>query len=109
MRPVLHGDIVAAARVLLRMPRDQRRSELWRMLKHADAADRYRKRLGKGHPKWGNGSLMAVAMGREMVGEPFLDDPEYCRCMVDVFEVLIMSRCEKSSFSRTRNLRRLAR
>ncbi|WP_457648937.1 DUF7742 family protein [Profundibacter sp.] len=109
MRPVLHGDVVAAALVLLRLPVLVRRDVMRDMLEQAAAADMYRKRLGKGHPLWGNGSLMAVAMRRERASEPFLDDPDYCRCLITVFSTLLEWRSERAKFSRRRRKCRSAR
>ncbi|WP_194295022.1 DUF7742 family protein [Profundibacter amoris] len=109
MRPVLHGDVVAAALVLLRLPVSARTDAMRDMLEQAAAADLYRKRLGKGHPAWGNGSLMAVAMRWDRASEPFLDDPDYCRCLITVFSELLAWRSERAMFSRKRRKCRLAR
>jgi len=79
------------------------------MLERASIADLYYKRLKRGHPVWGNGSLMAIAKTREMAAEPFLDDQAYCRCFVIVFEELIKWRSERASFNRSRKSRRFAR
>ncbi len=106
MRPVLHGDVAAAARVLLRRPHHVRRAIMRQMLEQASIADLHYKRLKRGHPIWGNGSLMAVAITQDMAPEPFLDDQEYCRCFVTVFEELIKWRRERASFSRPRKTRR---
>ena len=107
MRPVLHSDIVAAARVLLALPKEGRLQAMRKMLERAGAADLYRKRFRKHHPDWGNGSLMAVAMRYKMRPEPFMDDLDYCRCLMLVFESLLSWRCEKAALNRTRNLCRL--
>lgn len=107
MRPVLHGDIVSAARVLLRLPSIERRAIMRQMLDQASIADLYYKRFGRGHPVWGNGSLMAVATMQDMAREPFLDDLVYCSCFVHVFEELIRWRSERASFNRPRRKRRL--
>lgn len=96
MRPVLHGDVSAAARVLLSVPEVDQRELMLQMLERASVADVYYKRLGRGHPVWGNGSLMAVALNYDMTAEPFLDDPAYCRCWVVVFETLIGWRSERA-------------
>ncbi|SMX42001.1 DUF7742 family protein [Actibacterium lipolyticum] len=88
MRPVLHGDVVAAARVLLATPASKRSFIMAEMLSRASAADAYRKRFGRAHFRWGNGSLMAVAYGYEMRPEPFLDDADYCSCLAQVFDAL---------------------
>lgn len=107
MRPVLHGDVVAAARVLLKVADDERRRLMWEILWRASVADVYYKRLGRGHVSWGNGSLMAASMSYDMAPEPFLDDPTYCSCWVVVFEVLILWRSERALFNRPRNQRKL--
>lgn len=109
MRPILHSDVAAAARVLLRCHHHLRRQLMRQMLEQASTADSYYKRLKRGHPVWGNGSLMAVALVQDMAPEPFWDDPEYCRCFVMVFEELIRWRCERASFNQPRKTRRLQR
>jgi len=99
MRPVLHSDVVAAARVLLRLPDGCRRREMRRLLEQAAVADLYRKRLRQVHPQWGNGSLMAAAGARDMAPEKFLDDPDYCCCLMLVFEVLLDWRREREEIN----------
>lgn len=99
---------MAAALVLLWLPVAARSRVMRDMLEQAAAADLYRKRLGKGHPAWGNGSLMAVAMGRDRAAEPFLDDPDYCRCLIMVFTTLLEWRSERAVFNRRRRKYRLA-
>lgn len=89
MRPVLHGDVVAAARALLPLPEAERPAAMARLLAEADAADRYRRRMGRVHRLWGNGSLMAAAMARPLPPEPFLADPDYLRCLIVVLEALL--------------------
>lgn len=95
MRPVLVGDVIAVARVLIVL-----REEDWigcvdRLLWQAQVADRYRQRLGKLHPAWGNGSLMA-AIGAEpkAEAEPFLSDLRWLRalsCVLDRLRVAKLS------------------
>lgn len=102
MRPVLHGDVVAAARALLNVAEADRRVVMQQMLERACVADLYYKRIGRGHPVWGNGSLMAVAMSYDLAPEPFLDDPAYCSSWVVVFEGLISWRSERAAFNRPR-------
>lgn len=85
MRPVLYGDISAVARALLCHPARGRVSLFDRMIVEAEAADKYRKRYGRAHVNWGNGSLMAVANTRPQADEPYLDCPEYCCVMALVF------------------------
>jgi hypothetical protein len=89
MRQILHGDVVAAATVITRLAPDLRAKAVWRMLEGADAADRYRKRLGRPHPRLGNGSLMAAARNEADASEPFLSDLEYLRCVEVVIQMLV--------------------
>jgi len=104
MRPVLHGDVVAAACALLPLAEEERAPALRGMLARAVAADAYRRRFGRAHPDWGNGTLMAVARRPgQGVREPFLDDPDYCRCMALVFETLVDWRAERATLSRARS------
>jgi hypothetical protein len=77
MREITHGDIRAAARVLLAY-----RQEMWpglmaRMLEDAHCADRCRKALGRVHPKLGNGTLMSVALAHQPMPEPVASDQAY--------------------------------
>ncbi|WP_136442345.1 hypothetical protein [Pacificoceanicola onchidii] len=89
MRPVLHGDVRAAARALLSVPACAREGLARRLVAQAEAADRYRKRMGRAHPFWGNGTLMAAALGRGAVAaDRRLDDVEFADCFVAVLEAL---------------------
>lgn len=86
MRPVLHGDVVAAARALLCVPLGQRWRAARDLVAQADAADRYRRHFGRAHPDWGNGTLMAAALARTTAPERRLDDPEYGECLILALE-----------------------
>ncbi|MEL6645100.1 MAG: hypothetical protein AAFQ79_14300 [Pseudomonadota bacterium] len=68
------ADAVLAARVLARLSGRLRLWALYRMLREAEAAGAHRVRHDRMHPIWGDGSLMAVALRRPRVAEPFLDD-----------------------------------
>lgn len=89
MRPVLHGDVSAAARVLLTVPQRNRDRLCAIMIAEAELADRYVARTGKLHPQFGNGSLMAAAHGRRLANEPGFDDLQYCQCFEIVLRHLI--------------------
>lgn len=89
MRPALHGDAVAAARVLVTVPETARAGTLAQMLARADAADAYRKRFGRAHPQWGSGTLMSLAQrGAVLRPEPDLGQSAYCRCLALVYAML---------------------
>jgi len=64
MRPVGLGDLVAAAGALAAVAPDQRRALMARLLAEARAADVFRRREGRIHPAFGNGTLMAAALAR---------------------------------------------
>ncbi|KIC22639.1 DUF7742 family protein [Leisingera sp. ANG-Vp] len=75
-RPLLPGDVSAAARALLAVPAGARNALCRRIFGGAAEALAY----GKLHPRWGDGSLSAAARGYRLADEPFLDDPEYLAC-----------------------------
>ncbi len=89
MRPVLHGDVVTAARALCAAPAAGRAGLAARLLMEAGAADAYRRHTGRRHPAWGDGTLQAAAARRPLAPEPRLDDPVYAECMLLVFEALV--------------------
>lgn len=89
MRPVLIGDVIAVARVIVVLPEEQWSRRVDQLLWRAKVADLYRKRLGKPHPTWGNGGLMA-ATGAEPKAptEPFLSDLQWLRALSCVLDRL---------------------
>ncbi len=92
MRPVLPGDITAAARVLLAVPAQRRTSLARRLIDEASAADRYCQCHHMVHPRWGNGTLSAAAHGHDMQRESGFGDPDYMECQLRVFEALLAPR-----------------
>jgi len=92
MRPVMHGDLVAAARVLRALPAPARAAAARRLIAEADAADRYRKQFGRGHSRFGTGSLMVAAGRWPKVAEPGLDDAGYLHCLGVVLAALAARR-----------------
>ena len=85
----MHGDVVAAARVLYSMPESLRDAAIAQLLQESVWANRHRKAHGRVHPVWGDGSLMSAALNRRPVAEPPLSDADYCDCLARVFEALI--------------------
>ncbi|WP_380052806.1 hypothetical protein ACFE33_09830 [Falsihalocynthiibacter sp. SS001] len=79
----------SAACALLKLPEEARAGAFDEMLMQAEAADKYRKVTGRAHPRWGNGSLMAVARTHPIAREPFLDHLEYCAILAMIFERLL--------------------
>lgn len=88
LRQLMHTDAIAAARVLLRHPRERWPWVLHRMLTEAAMAHAWRRRTGRAHPRWGDGSLMAAALRRPSANEPPLSDPAWCRLMAYVYLAL---------------------
>jgi hypothetical protein len=94
MRALAPADISTAARVLLCLPEEARGAAITRMIDEADAADRYRKRLGQGHPFWGNGTLEAAARHRPLAAPRSLSDAGYLACLALVVDALLAHRLE---------------
>ena len=85
---LMHTDAVAAARVLLRHPRERRPWILHRMLAEAAIAGDWRRRTGRLPPRWGDGSLMSAALRRQPASEPSLADPAWCGSVAYVYLAL---------------------
>lgn len=58
------------------------------MLVEAASADDWRRRTGRVHPRWGDGTLMSAALRRPSANEPPLSDPTWCRLMAYVYLAL---------------------
>lgn len=91
----MHGDVVAAARVLLGVRDDGRRSVCRRMIVEAHAGHRYFRRFQRPHLLWGNGSLMSAAFKRQMLPEPGFSDTQYCGCFEMVLHELMAWRADR--------------
>jgi hypothetical protein len=94
MRRVLHGDVVAVARALLAVKETARAGLVHKLMDQATRAEKYRRLHGRVHPFWGDGSLEVAASAQRQVAEPYLDAPEYCTCMLVVFEALAKRRTQ---------------
>jgi hypothetical protein len=92
MRHLAPSDLTAAARALLPLAPPERPRAMARMIAEAEAADRYRKRAGRAHALWGNGTLEAAARGREIAPQPSLSDTDYLSCLAEVLDALVAHR-----------------
>lgn len=92
MRPVLLTDLRAAAAVLAAAPEADWPGLAQRLVSEADAADRYRKRFGRAHCRFGTGSLMAAANRYRHMPEPADMTVQLMRAMIVVLSALV-SRC----------------
>lgn len=78
MRGLSHGDLSLVARLLWCVPKGAWAGMMAEVLIHANAADRYRKRLGRPHADWGDGSVASyVGMNFDLPSEPFLSAEGY--------------------------------
>ena len=85
MRPFCPADLTAAARLLWCTPFEDRNPCLFRLFSCADAADRYRKRLGKCHALWGDGSIAGyIGMNFDLPAEPPLSARGYLEAKLAV-------------------------
>lgn len=92
MRPFALPDLNMAARVLLTMPEGERPKAMRRLIRQAEAADWYRKRLGRAHPLWGNGSIEAVARSQKMVPPQQFSNTDYLACMALALRLVVEHR-----------------
>lgn len=88
LRPPVLGDVICAARALLAVPPEARAERLICLMDEAAKAARHVEAIGRGHPRLGDGSLMAAALSGAVVKEPSLSDRDYCRCLAMVLEAL---------------------
>jgi len=92
MRRVLHQDIVALARCLLRVGVAQRTQYARRCVQVAGLGDRWRQRTGKAHPLFGDGTLQSACARLPKAAEGYPDEPEYAACLVTALESVIACR-----------------
>lgn len=89
MRPVTHGDILAAARVLLSVPDAAWPATLQDLLDKAARADRQRQIAGALAAGSGNGTLMAAALARFPPVAPPVDTPRHLAALATVIAALL--------------------
>ncbi|MCF7700338.1 hypothetical protein GLR48_13595 [Loktanella sp. M215] len=77
MRPVGLSDLDDAVRAVLAVRVADRAATAVRLVGQACVADRYRKRLGRRHPAWGDGTLSAAARAGPMVAASGWCDRDY--------------------------------
>tara|TARA_R110002110_G_scaffold55242_9_gene157856 strand:+ start:2396 stop:2689 length:294 start_codon:yes stop_codon:yes gene_type:complete len=94
MRPVLMSDVTAMARALMLVAPAARGALGDRIIRKAQAADRYTRRLKRVHPTWGNGTLRAAAQSERLARETTFDDPAYSGAVRDVFRALARARSQ---------------
>lgn len=89
MRPILPDDLDRCARALMEQPAGRRPDQIVWIVRAADLADRFRKRTGRHHPTYGDGSLGSAAWRAGMVPRPPRCDASYCACLALVLECIV--------------------
>lgn len=89
MRAVRSEDLMVAARALMAVEQDTRPWLARRMAQEARWADKYRKRFGRRHVLWGDGTLRGAAVRRVLAPERPLSDPACGAAMVLLLDVLV--------------------
>lgn len=89
MRAVHLSDLNLGARTLLCAREKDRPWIMKTLLEQAHTADKYRKRTGKAHPQFGNGTLSAACGGFARAPMPDRCDPHYLRCLADVIKGIL--------------------
>jgi hypothetical protein len=97
MRSFAPSDLSTAARMLLALPEAARQRAMTRLIGEAEAADRYRKRLGRAHPLWGNGSLEAAARRHALAPQQRFSDTDYMSCMALALDTVLAHRLAQIS------------
>lgn len=95
MRPVLYGDLHAAARRLASLAETAHGPVIREMLYRAHCADRLRKRTGRGHPDWGNGSLVMAARSGWPSPDGAPTEAQYLRALASVACGILRWRAER--------------
>lgn len=88
MRPVQLADIECALRHLLQVPPARQGAVMADLLARAETADRYRLRSGRRHPTYGDGTLMAAALGLGVAPRPAGYDARALACLAGVVAAL---------------------
>ena len=86
MRAILHTDVVTLARCLLAVEVDRRMPLCDKVFVMAHAGDKFRKRLGRYHHRFGAGTLASACWGLPRKPEPFLSNKDYADCMGVIFD-----------------------
>lgn len=92
MQQVLHQDVVALARCLMRAPVEKREAYAVRCVGIAFAGDIWRRKTGRAHPLFGDGTLQSACLGLPRAEEGVLDEPEYAKCWISALHAVLDAR-----------------
>jgi hypothetical protein len=88
MRAVQLADIDIAARALLAVDAKARAGVINELLRRADIADRYRKKLRRPHAQFGTGTLMSAALRFALAPRPARISGEVLRAYAIVINAI---------------------
>ena len=88
MRPVHLTDLDLATRVVCGRPDGEQVAIAAKIVAGARIADKFRKRLRRRHPIWGDGTLAAAALSRGTLAASTRCDTAYQRALIAVLRAL---------------------
>jgi hypothetical protein len=88
MRPIHLSDFDVMVRVLLQAPAETRAPLAAKLVHAADIGDRYRKKLRRIHPLFGDGTLTSAAQEQPRRAHPRHCDRSYRACLQIVLAAL---------------------
>ena len=89
MRAVYLSDLNLAGRTLMMVRAEDRSRWIAQILDHAHAADKFRKRIGRAHLPYGNGTLAAACQHHPKHPMPIHCDANYLASMEAVIRGLL--------------------
>jgi hypothetical protein len=89
MRPLTLPDLMAAARLLCARPRPCWGALMALLLAETRTAEAWRQRMGRAHPRFGNGTLAACALARCPPPAPDLADPLFLHALATVLAAVL--------------------
>lgn len=98
-RRVLLNDLSALARILMPVEPADRQVLARHVLERAGHADKYRKRLKRPHPRWGDGTVASATRGFPRASRCGFDNSEYCVCFETALTALLSHRSARAKVS----------
>lgn len=88
MRACRVDEVLMAARCLHGLPLSEQPAQAQLWIAQSHIADKYRKRLKKYHPLWGNGSLLSRLDRTKRYDKVDLGDPDFLQALVVMLSAL---------------------
>lgn len=92
MRQFILPDLLMAGRAIYGLSKTERQAALSDMFHHAHVADKFRKKFGRNHPKFGNGSLSSICSDAALRVDYALSDRHFRECLRDVLDMVDATR-----------------